>query len=89
MEDGFQIGDRVVVIHDRDHAKVGMTGEIVAMDVEGEFGVFFDESFDGGHNLCGNCPPGYGHWVKAEEIQLINSLRPVDASVLDALLLGV
>lgn len=89
MEDGFQIGDRVVVIRDRDFAKVGMAGEIVAIDDDGQLGVCFDESFGGGHGLDGCCPVGHGHWLRAEEIQLIDHPVSVDTAALDALLLGV
>lgn len=89
MEDGFQIGDRVVVIRDRDFARVGMAGEIVAIDDDGELGVCFDESFGGGHALGGRCPAGHGHWLRAKEVQLTDHPVSVGTAALDALLLGV
>lgn len=89
MENGFQIGDRVVVVRTYDQAEVGMTGEIVAIDTDGSIGVCFDESFFGGHSLGGRCPPNRGHWVNPGDIQQIESLVPMDAAALDALLLGV
>lgn len=59
------------------------------IDEDGEYGVWFDEEFDGGHDLSGRCPQGYGHWVAVEDIELVAPCIPVDAAALDALLLGV
>lgn len=72
---GFKVGDRVEMTGIWDHAETGMKGVIVCILNNGTkdpFGVRFDEKFDGGHDLGGRCPNGYGHWVSERCIKKIN-----------------
>lgn len=66
----FKVGDRVVMTKDRDSAQKGMKGTIVATMECGDWGVRFDEKFDGGHDLRGKCETGYGHWIAPDEMEI-------------------
>lgn len=71
----FKIGDRIKLIKDRNHAKAGMTGRIVADMEFGDWGIKFDEKSDGGYDLRGKCEDGYGQWIAPDEMELIPSFK--------------
>ena len=79
----FQIGDRVLVDMrangrcDYEAECVnGMTGTIVLYD--GRPGIRFDQKFDGGHDLGGVCEYGFGRWVSAGSLILIDEMDDVE-----------
>lgn len=71
MSTTFKIGDRVVLVKDRDSARKGMKGTVVTNISGGDYGVKFDEKFDEGHSLDGSCDMGYGYWIAPSEMELI------------------
>ena len=67
----FHIGDRVVsTVEESTHCgvlRIGDTGTVVE---ENPLGVCWDRNI-GGHDLCGNCEPGYGWYMCDFDIKLI------------------
>lgn len=71
------VGSRVIVIKDYDDAHEGMAGTVLIQNIdkgweEGLQGIMFDEKFDGGHDLDGNCEYGYGQWVPPENLDSLD-----------------
>lgn len=66
----FKVGDRIEMVKDYGWAKGGTNGKIVTTRND-DFGVRFDGSFSGGHDLDGHCENDFGQWVSAESMKLI------------------
>ena len=68
----FKIGDRVKYVGTDSDYK-GKVGTIIVIESDDpSYGVAFDETVCGGHDLDGKCKGGYGRWLGLEEIELIN-----------------
>lgn len=72
----FKVGDRVKCIAPGiDCAEIiGMTGTVVIVDSSERqsVGVEFDNSFRGGHTICGICKDERGWWCDDEDLELLN-----------------
>ena len=70
----FKIGDRVKYVGTNSDYN-GKCGTIIVIDNDvniSSYGVKFDETVCGGHDLDGKCKGGYGIWLGLEEIELVN-----------------
>jgi hypothetical protein len=75
MKKKFEIGQRVEMVKDCCHAKVGMRGTIIGYDTPvHDYQVKFDKKFPGGHSCNGKCKDGYGHHVDERHIKLIDTV---------------
>ena len=66
-----KVGDRIRMTKDYCNAKIGMTGVIKCID-DFIFGVEFDVNF-GGHSCHCNTKRGHGHWVYANQFEIIDT----------------
>lgn len=69
----FKIGDRVQINEQgrRDYDwPDGKEGTIVHQG--SEYGVHFDDPFDGCHDLGGKCPPGEGYFIDSQYLELLS-----------------
>lgn len=74
----FKIGDRVECIKVHDYGpNVGEKGEIKKIPSSGMFnpGVRFDNSFDSGHSLEGDCKDGHGWFLPEDNLKLIVQVK--------------
>jgi len=75
----FIVGDRVICTAVHDSASPGMVGTVALLrspngifHSHGAVGVAYDNKFDGGHDLDGNCRYGYGHNMDAHKLRRID-----------------
>lgn len=73
----FKPGDRVVLVENFDHLKIGDTGVFVHENTDSwlEYGVRWDKKTRDGHDCSGNCEYGYGWYVP---VGYLDFAKPVD-----------
>ena len=63
MSTKFHVGDRVIAKAPWCGIDItGKAGTIMCTDVDGSYGVEFDDYFDGMHGLSGTCKQHHGWW---------------------------